>query len=179
MNEKRPYLKFADNVPTLVIFHTATDEAKSYPSKFDETKMQYLYFVSATDMVTNTEKEYAYYASERQHREFINKGVVPGKTYELVNRKMPNDKYSTFIVRDTSLAPVAQNNSNELEKYLQDDQVVISDIKTPINANKTSQKDGQTMGMCFKIACDRTDDIEEAKSLTKQYYRAFQELMSE
>ena len=74
-----------------------------------------------------------------------------------------------------------------LEGYLKDpeaDQSISSQNQTPINANKTqvagkSRKDAQTMGMCFKIANDKTDDIEEAKALTRDYYKAFNELMSE
>lgn len=74
-----------------------------------------------------------------------------------------------------------------LEEYLKDpeaSQSTNSQIVTPINANKTqapgkAHKDGQTMGMCFKIANDKTDDIEEVKVLTRQYYKAFNELISE
>jgi hypothetical protein len=60
------------------------------------------------------------------------------------------------------------------------------DKKTPIIAHKASTaKDGMTMGMCFKIACDfhlengDVNDIVEVKKLTNLLYKTFQELMSE
>ncbi len=90
-----------------------------------------------------------------------------------------------------SVVKTTENSTSDdlppLEDYLNgsvDGQSANSINSSAINANKTQapvpqRKDGQTMGMCFKIANDKTDDIEEVKVLTRQYYKAFNELMSE
>lgn len=78
-----------------------------------------------------------------------------------------------------------------LEEYLKDPeatQLVTSGNLSAINANKTQgnskpHKDGQTMGMCFKIACDwyGQHGLEDGaiKQFTGELYKTFQELMSE
>ncbi len=85
------------------------------------------------------------------------------------------------------------DDSPPLEEYLKDpeaSQVVNSGNINAINANKTQgnsnqKKDGQTMGMCFKISCDWVgydgdiDNNEEIKNTTNRLYKLFQELMSE
>lgn len=98
-----------------------------------------------------------------------------------------------FSILSNNTAHNSSDDSPPLEEYLKDaeaGQTIIPEIKAPINANKTQsnsvlRKDGQTMGMCFKIACDYHKDygdtnvMDDVKSLTRTLYKAFNELMSE
>ncbi len=97
-----------------------------------------------------------------------------------------------------SVVKTTENSTSDdlppLEEYLKDpeaSQSTNSQIVTPINANKTQaqvpqRKDGQTMGMCFKIACDKElngsyniHDFDRVEQLTRTLYASFQVLMSE
>lgn len=189
-NQKLPQLKLADNIPVTIELDTQPEQAKEFPNKFDETKPTHMYFITATDPMSGAEGKHIWFATDRQHKELISKGALLGDKYEIVNRKMPGDKYATFIVRDLTVQLPVRSTSDDLpplEDYLNgsvDGQSANSINSSAINANKTQapvpqRKDGQTMGMCFKIANDKTDDIEEVKVLTRQYYKAFNELMSE
>ena len=78
--------------------------------------------------------------------------------------------------------------------FLEEPQSTESDLIAKVDAvfgtdNKPQpvapQKDGMTMGMCFKISCGfhlengDVNDMEEVKKLTNLLYKTFQELMSE
>lgn len=157
-----PILKFSWNTPVLVSFKYDPSSAFKKEGEYKGAKT-----VSYSHKVQANGQDMMFFATEKQQKEILMANCERGVLYQIVKQEIPGSKSYQFLIRKPG------GESSELDTFLD------SEEKTPINANKTSQKDGQTMGMCFKIACDRTDDIEEAKSLTKQYYRAFQELMSE
>jgi hypothetical protein len=182
MNEKKPYLKLAPNLPLTIVFETLPANAKEYADTFNEGKMKYLYFVSVIAQDGLTEQPHAWYATDRQHKEMLSKGIQEGVKYTVVKKQLPGDKYPQFMIAETYSNP----NQQIAQKVELVDQIFGSENKTPINAHKASTaKDGMTMGMCFKIACDfhlengDVNDIVEVKKLTNLLYKTFQELMSE
>lgn len=181
MNEKKPYLKLAPNLAQTIVFETLPTNAKEYADTFNEGKMKYLYFVSVIAEDGLTEKPHAWYATDRQHKEMLSKGIQEGIKYTVVKKQLPGDKYPQFMIAETF-----GNQAPQVAKTVElVDQIFGSEDKAPVIAHKTStSKDGMTMGMCFKIACDiamKNDEfiIQKVKEDALKLYTTFQELMSE
>jgi len=203
-NDNKPPFKLKLNLDYKVIFETAPGTGKEYTSEQYGTK-SYLYFLEVWDKRAGAYAKERWYASEKQQHVLEDSDLKAGEEYVIVKEEIEGSKAQNFWVYDQAMNKlngrgkemrshterVAQAMTSDdlppLEEYLKDpeaDQSISSQNQTPINANKTqvagkSRKDAQTMGMCFKIANDKTDDIEEAKALTRDYYKAFNELMSE
>lgn len=106
IEQKRPILKLADNIPV-----TLSLEVEPLNAKYNEKELQtrdgkaftsksYTYFVNAADPVSGVESKMVWFAKPKEHDEMVNSGAVLGGSYEIVNRKYPGDKYAAFIVRD-------------------------------------------------------------------------------
>lgn len=193
-NQKLPQLKLADNIPVTIELDTQPEQAKEFPNKFDETKPTHMYFITATDPMSGAEGKHIWFATDRQHKELISRGALLGSKYEIVNRKMPGDKYATFIVRDVAAQLPVRSTSDDLpplEEYLKDPeatQSIDSQDFAPINAVKTQapnkqHADKQSMGMCFKIAGDWVGrgliTRGQHKTIARELYVEFSELTSE
>lgn len=187
---KLPILKLADNVPCKVTLETQPEQAKELPNKFDETKPQHTYFVTATDPFTNVTSKHVWFATDRQHREILSKGAMLGDSFEIVNQKMPGDKYASFIIRglskDTTELPDFGGDPlpEEPPFPLEADTLLGVEPRTPINAVKRSKTDPVAMGMALKKAVDIClfrGDIEPGvlKETAWMVYDTYQELMSE
>lgn len=153
-----PILKFQWNTPVLVSFKYDPSSAFKKEGEYNGAKT-----VSYSHKVQANGQDMMFFATEKQQKEILMANCEKGVLYQIVKQEIPGSKSYSFLIRKPG------GETNELDTFLN------SEEKTPINANK----DGQTMGMCFKLACEKTDDIEEVKSLTRQYYNVFKELMSE
>lgn len=179
MNEKKPYLKLAPNLAQTIVFETIPSNAKEYPDTFNEGKMKYLYFVSVIAEDGLTEKPHAWYATDRQHKEMLSKGIQEGIKYTVVKKQLPGDKYPQFMIAETF-----GNQAPQVAKTVElVDQILCSEEKTPINANKAHLEE-VVFGLCFKLAVqsemrigDR--DMENVKEGTKTLYRCYQETKKE
>lgn len=186
-------LKFADNLPVTFKFKTVHGKefaSDKYKNKDGTPQISFGYYVLDP---TEGLVEKSLYAKPYWHDKI--QQLQPNTTsfYTILLEKKPGDKYSKFNIFESDASgkrleeehhqveDESEHGDNELEDFLaRDDQTVDHKKETSINANKAStSKDGMTMGMCFKIACNKTDDVEEMKSLTRGYYEIFQELMSE
>lgn len=182
-DKNRPYIKLVENVPVIITSDFDALTAQSYPDKFNEGQVQYLYLVTVLesgDPELVPTGQYAWYLKPKQHDVMLNAGVKKGEKYRVVKKKAPGDKWPKFTVTPVegssenthkvqeqstqanhgSLEPVStQEYDNELDAFMHspplDEQPVTEPVKTPINANKQSGRDGQTLGMCYKIACEQ------------------------
>jgi len=207
---KKPALKLKLNLDYRVIFETTPGTGKGYMSEEYGT-MSYLYFLEVFNKNTKAFEKERWYANEKQQKILEESDLKAGEEYVIVKEEIEGSKAQNFWVYDLNMNKlngrgktmqqhaqrVSQAMTSDdlppLEDYLKDpeaSQSASSQVAAPINANKTSvatksHKDGQTMGMCFKIACDhaqKTDgDLrkEVVLAVTKNLYRWFNELMSE
>lgn len=175
-----PILKLADNVPVTIVLETQPEQAKELPNKFDETKPQHTYFVTATDPFINVTSKHVWFATDRQHKELIAKGVLLGNSYELVNRKMPGDKYAAFIIREVAASAeedIPLPEEPQFNEELED--LFVPEKKAPINAVKAYKVEKVTAGMCYKLAHDEgLTGKEELLARTKELCAWFEELVA-
>lgn len=214
LQSKKPPLKLKLNLDYLVIFETQPGTGKGYKSEEYGT-MSYLYFLEVYNKQTKSFEKERWYANEKQQKVLEESDLKVGEEYVIVKEEIEGSKAQNFWVYDKDMKKLnGRGKSHQshvdrvqqamtsddlppLEDYLKDPEATQSiDLPdfAPINANKTqapkqSHKDGQTMGMCFKIACEyslkhyndgsgylQTSTI---KSYSNELYGIFQELMSE
>lgn len=207
--DNKPPLKLKLNLDYKVIFETVPGTGKEYTSEQYGTK-SYLYFLEVFNKQTKSFEKERWYANEKQQRILEESDLKVGEEYVIVKEEIEGSKAQNFWVYDTNMNKlngrgrtmnshvqrVSQAMTSDdlppLEDYLKDpeaSQSISSEIQTPVNANKTQaattpRRDGQTMGMCFKIACDLSlrstgnlmlDQIEEN---SKKLYDKFIQLTS-
>lgn len=181
MNEKKPYLKLAPNLPLTIVFETLPANAKEYADTFNEGKMKYLYFVSVIAQDSLTEQPHAWYATDRQHKEMLSKGIQEGVKYTVVKKQLPGDKYPQFMIAETFGA-----NTTIQKKVDEVEELFGVDKKTPINAHKAS-RDPQSVAWAIKCAIQYFDpsvdytetEEEQLKVWARKFLKMHQELMSE
>jgi hypothetical protein len=103
----------ADNIPVKVQFDGVNGK-EIENEQYGTTSYMYIVYDLGDE-----EKKKVWFATEKQQEKLVEQKVQPGKIYSLMKEKLPEDKYTKFVVTEIESAKPAAQTASSVSKQSQ------------------------------------------------------------